>query len=1013
MPRRPLALFGLVILILFVIFAWFARNSLPGRSSESTEARRGFAESILRSLKSPAVSAWLDRVTALLQDHPQLAKHLVGRSATAPLAGLGEYAAFKLTFPQFANGASGGVSIRSSIILINNGGATATGSIALRQEGWVMNAQTNLGYGNAFGFNLTAGQTLRLETDGAGPLQVGWSEVESSVPISGSAKFTTYDSGGHFLSEVGIGDSARSKKLMIVVDTTNGKDSGFAVCNPSADAAAKLTLNLRKMDGTSVATANKTLNARFQMAEFVTQTFPGTTAKNFKGVLVISSDSVPISVVTLRTQGLNYTSLPAVPEVASTDEAEDLLFARIGDGAFGTLKLQTTFLLENNSGVPVNATLHSYAEGGGQFSLQLGATRSAEFVVTVPAGGAVALQSDGSTNPGRVGWARVTSDKPLGGGAAFTISSATTGAFQAEVGVPASPATPMPAIYVEEQSDSSTALALTNPVAEPVTVRLRLTGRSGTSGPEIRAEKQMELAPLSHVALYVPQFFPDVPAVASHNFSGCLEAQAWITETGEDFLSDLAGLTLLSHGTYLTSAPVAEHMVNFGPRIAIRPATLLEGTAPAFQIDVRQQAGEIPMRVARVKLDKGSIDLTGVKRGTSLGQAMGRIQIFLLMGQLYVYSVNTQVTWADFYSPLTVDGVWDWEPFSGRITNMNGGGVMFEIYGYSEGEPIVEMSFGSMLDLLPNLIHLPTGAGTVINVTEEYESDAFFSSPGNQFQTVLQCSRTTTLTLGGLASGAPRVNAVTPSTVIGGQEVTIDGANFAASTTGNSVTVEGNSRVAATVLEATATRLVVRLPESLRTGNLRITTGGKDSNDYLLQVLFAPVPSLTLGNRAGGASTTMRVEVAQRVGEIAFDEIDLTPSEGEWITTGTGLSPGAIIGSAGLANPEDYDLKVKSSDSDKLVVDVIKKGETAPAFLATLCRSCTPGFQFKSVEGSYSHLMPQEGAFVVSFTALVFENPAGAGKTVTFNTKLFSLPQRTMIPATRLAVERQVSYATQ
>ena len=84
------------------------------------------------------------------------------------------------------------------------------------------------------------------------------------------------------------------------------------------------------------------------------------------------------------------------------------------------------------------------------------------------------------------------------------------------------------------------------------------------------------------------------------------------------------------------------------------------------------------------------------------------------------------------------------------------------------------------------------------------------------------------------------MNSVTPSTVIGGQQITIDGANFAASTSGNSVTVEGNSRVAATVIEATATRLVVQLPNSLRTGNLRVTTGGKDSNDYLLQVLFAP-----------------------------------------------------------------------------------------------------------------------------------------------------------------------------
>ena len=126
------------------------------------------------------------------------------------------------------------------------------------------------------------------------------------------------------------------------------------------------------------------------------------------------------------------------------------------------------------------------------------------------------------------------------------------------------------------------------------------------------------------MALFVPELFPDVPAVASHDFSGCLEAEAWITEMGEDFPSDLAGLTLLSHGTYLTSAPVAEHMVNFGPRIALRPATLLEGSAPAFRLDLRQMAGEIPMREARIKLDKGSIDLTGIKKGKASARSMGR-----------------------------------------------------------------------------------------------------------------------------------------------------------------------------------------------------------------------------------------------------------------------------------------------------------------------------------------------------------------------------------------------------
>ena len=1004
MSRRAFVLSCLILLILFG-FAWLARNTLQGRTAESTEGERAFAQAVLRSLESPALAPWLNKVTTLLRDHPRLVRYVVARPGAKPAADVAEIAAGHiLTFPHFANGAAGGVSIRASVILINNAGATATGKIFLwRNNGQSMSVGTNLGTGSTFNFTLRAGETLRLDTDGLGDLVVGWVEAQSDVEISGTAKFTTLDSAGRFLSEVGIGDSVRAKKLMILIDTTSGKDSGFAVCNPNAAGAASLSLNLRKMDGTSVGTVSSNLKPLNQTAQFVTQTFAGDAAKNFKGLLVISSDTPLISVVTLRTQGLNYTSLPAVPEAPSGD-AEDLLFARTGDGVFGNLRLQTSFFLMNNSAGPVSATLKSYAAAGGGLPLKIGGSRKDEFAVTVPAGGAVALESDGSTNPGAVGWARVTSETPLAGGAAFTLTTIPTGAFQAEVGVPASPLTPMPAIYVQEQGDSSTALALTNPVDEPVTVRLRLTGRAGTS-PEIQAEKQLELAPLSHVALYVPQFFPDVPAVGGRDFSGRLETEAWLTEMGEDFPSEVAGLTLLSHGTYLTSAPVAQFIVNFGPRTSICPATVLEGTAPAFRMKLTQLAGEVPMRTGIVTLNKGSLDLSRFQKAKSVGQLKAGISVFLLMGECFVFEKDAAS--AQFYSPLTADGVADWEPFFVKASNLAGGGVKFEVTGESHGEPEVGMSFAGLFDLLPELVRLPSGSGTTITITEDYESDLLPSGIS------LKSARVRTFTTGGLPSGAPRIYSVTPSTVVGGQQVTIDGAGFSSSPAGNAVTVEGDSRVAAPVVEATPTRLVVQLPESLKTGSLRVTSGGKDSNDYALHVLFAPVLKLSVGSRIQAAATTLRMEIGQHFGEIGFHELISTPSGGEWITSGTGLAAGAIIGTAGLESPEDYDLKVKSSDADKLVVDVIEKGKTSTEFQITLCKSCTDAFKFAPVQTSLSYVMPQEGSFVINFTTPIYRNPSGAGKLVTFNTKIFSLPERTMIRTTRLAGERQLSFTTQ
>ncbi len=1001
MSRRVFLFCSLLLIVLG--FAWLAREMLHGKNADSNEAERVFTQRVLQSLESPALAPWFNRVTKLLQDHPRLLRYITTRPGVQNAEDPSVMASgHTLTFPQFANGAAAGVMIKASVILINNGGATATGTISLwRSNGEALSVGTNLGNGSTFDFTLTAGQTLRLDTNGSGALSVGWVEVRSDVQISGTAKFTTLDSAGHFLSEVGIGDSVRATKLMILIDTTNGKNSGFAVCNPGTTGAADLTLNLRQMNGTSVATATKSLSNRNQLAEFVTDTFAGNTATNFKGLLVISSNAPLVSVVTLRTQGLNYTSLPAVPE-APTGEAEDLLFARTGDGVFGSLKLQTSFFLMNNSAAPVSATLESYAEGGGALPLRIAAVRDDEFAVTVPAGGAVELVSDGSTSPGAVGWARVTSETPLAGGAAFTLTTIPTGVFVAEVGVPASPSTPMPAIYVQEQGDYTTALGLTNPIDQPVTVRLRLTGRAGTA-PEIQAQKELELPPLSHVALYVPQFFPDVPAVTGRNFTGRLETEAWISAFGEDIPSEVTGITLLSHGTYLTSAPIADYVVNFGPRTTIRPASALEGTAPAVRMKLRQLTGEIPMRKGTITLDKGSIDLTKFQTLDSVGQLTTKIMIYLLMGECFTAEADANS--AVFFSPLTVDGVSDWEPFFVKASNLAGGGVKFEVTGQSKGEPQIEMSFSGLFELIPNLVRLPSGAGSVIIITEDYESDPLPSG------TPLRSLRTTTLTTSGLTSGAPRISSVTPSYVVGGQQVTIDGANFSPTPSANSVTVEGNSRVAASVVQASSTRLVVRLPDNIRNGNLQIQTGGKDSNAYSLRVLFAPLSYLTIANRTHGAATGLELELAQRAVDMAFDEIVADPSEGEWITAG--FTPGAVIGSASMEDGDVYQLKVTSSSADQLLVDVIEEGETDPVYLITICKSCAEGFRLQTAEPFFSYWMPGDLSFVINFTTPVFRNPATTGRQVTFNTRVFSVPRRTMIAATRYSVERQLTYTTQ
>ena len=355
---------------------------------------------------------------------------------------------FLLTFPHTADGTSGSVTITTTVLLINNGGANAAGTIFLRRfNGSPMEVGTTLGRGSEFEFRLNSGEILRLETDGQGDIQVGWIEVVSDVQVSGSGGFTTF-SGGAFQSQVGIGDSVRAHKLMVFADATEGKGTGVGICNPSASEAANLTYTLKGLDGTQVALESDALAAQNQKAAFLTEIFDEIDLSSFTGVLIIESD-VPVSVVTLRTRGLNFTSLPAVPE-AFGDSEDTLLFARIGDGLFGSLGFQTSIILLNNSSQDVLATLDIFRDDGEPLELTIDGERDSSFAVLVPAGCALELRTDGSTDPGVVGWIRVNSGLPLAGGATFTITNLETGDFVSEVGVPESDLAAKLSLYVQE-----------------------------------------------------------------------------------------------------------------------------------------------------------------------------------------------------------------------------------------------------------------------------------------------------------------------------------------------------------------------------------------------------------------------------------------------------------------------------------------------------------------------------------------------------------------------------------
>ncbi len=476
-----------------------------------------------------------------------------GKNLQDPVANRQAAAANTLTFPHTVNGQLGSVKYQSNIFLLNNSAASAHGMVYLyKQDGSAMTVNTNKGRASSFAFTLPPGATYRLETDGLGPVSVGWIEVTSDIPLSGSGSFVVFDSAGNFQTEVGIGDSVRGRELMLYVDSDQNRYTSYAVCNPSPTTVASLTFELRSLDGSVIATKTGIqLNPRGQRAEFVTQTFAEKGLSSFSGVLVIKSPDLDIAVTTLRSRGTGLTSLPSAPLVSNTSSSGTLLFSRIADGLFGTLKYQTSFILLNNSARPATASIEFTADTGTPLSLNIGGNRRSTLTTTIPARGALELVSDGGSNPAATGWASVKSDIQLAGCALFTSSNASSGAFVEQVGVPDSPLTSRATIYGQVKDDIDTAFALNNPADASQDFKLRLIRQEGAGGSGvILSEKTLTLGAKRHTAMFTSGFFSEVPDIQRRYFEGWIEIESSAGKT-------LNALTLRTRGASLTSLPVA------------------------------------------------------------------------------------------------------------------------------------------------------------------------------------------------------------------------------------------------------------------------------------------------------------------------------------------------------------------------------------------------------------------------------------------------------------------------
>ncbi len=219
-----------------------------------------------------------------------------------------------LEFPQIALG--GGY--RTSLFLYNP--STSSVQITVRfisPQGLPLGVTINGALVNAFNTVLGPLASLNVRLEDSGELKTGWCQVFSSWPISGLAVYQSLE-GNKVISEATVYPSPRWKKMAVAAPQMGAlNDTGIAIANPT-DSPVSISMRLISSAGVIVSSSSFMLDARQQVARFVSQYFPGVGAVP-EGVVEIYSTQVTTAIGLLYQfqgpiQGNNvFTTIPVLP----------------------------------------------------------------------------------------------------------------------------------------------------------------------------------------------------------------------------------------------------------------------------------------------------------------------------------------------------------------------------------------------------------------------------------------------------------------------------------------------------------------------------------------------------------------------------------------------------------------------------------------------------------------------------------------------------------------------------
>ncbi len=352
--------------------------------------------------------------------------------------------------------------------------------------------------------SLGSGAAASIRTTGTSQeTRAGYATVslESGEAPYGLAVFQLIQN-GVVVGETGVPASPPSRGNRIFVENRDALTSpggqftgtlnintGIAFVNPNTE-TANYRITLRDRNGNSVASGQASLPAGHHTTRLLTDlqqivpdfAYPSDFATTSQfGTLDITSDR-PLSAMALRLtinqRGELLFSTTAVVDTQLAVPTTPMLFAHLPEGGGFNSKIA----LINTTPSEQTGQLRIFDDFGAAFLVRTmeGETASV-FSYRIPAGGAWAIETDGSSANVRAGWVEVNPDPgqttPSGSG---TFRYAQNGIITTESGIPAALTTTSARVFVDLSTGYGTGIAIANP-GSPGTITFRAFALDGVS----------------------------------------------------------------------------------------------------------------------------------------------------------------------------------------------------------------------------------------------------------------------------------------------------------------------------------------------------------------------------------------------------------------------------------------------------------------------------------------------------------------------------------------------------